>query len=490
MREQRGDCAGPGLRLISARTKDSFSMSADHVAHVSRRAGVRFQSAASLLGGALLLLAIARPAAARSLDSASEDDASEQSEKLGTHIKQEVREQLVKVRGKLEGLADRLHHRRGDNDDEEEDWYARGMRQHKRGHYKDAIAAFQKAIDADQRADDASYNIACDYAQLGDVEHAVEWLKRATEEGADAESMVGSDDDFDPIRRDAKFRAGLQELHAQRANRHASEQARLSRRYQRLAARAPKSEAPWSSLGHELLDAGAYDLAVKSFSAAAERTGEPGNDLYNAACALSLKGDKKAALAQLQQAIEQGFDDLHLLKRDDDLDGVRDEAQFTELTQLARDLELDVERNTFVLNLGSVHVWTRKSSKKRNAEDVAHYQEMAKKHPQVGRAQFNLGYAQLAAKDAAGAEASFTKALSLGYRNGTTLYDLACAQARAGHKDAALDSLQKSIDAHSDAADSMDEDEDLASLRGDARFRELKRKADQQSGNDDDDDDE
>ncbi len=425
---------------------------------------------------------------ARSLDAASADESSEGSEKLGAQIKHEVREQLVKVRTKLSGLADRLHHRGADEDDEE-DWYARGMRQHKRGHFKDAIAAFQKAIDADQRADDASYNIACDYAQLGDVEHAVEWLKRATDEGADAESMVGSDDDFDPIRSDAKFRAGLQELHAQRAHRHASEQARLERRYQRLLSRAPKSDEPWSSLGKELLDAGAYDLAFKAFSSAAERTTEPGNSLYNAACALSLKGDKKAALAQLERAIEQGFDDLHQLKHDDDLDSVRDEPQFIELAQLARDLELDVERNTFVLNLGSVHVWTRKGSKKRSAEDVAHYQEMAKKHPQLGRAQFNLGYAQLAAKDASGAEASFAKALALSYRTGTTLYDLACAQARAGHKDAALDSLQKAIDANAGAADSMDDDDDLASLRGDARFRELKRKAAMQSGNDDDDDD-
>jgi hypothetical protein len=134
-----------------------------------------------------------------------------------------------------------------------------------------------------------------------------------------------------------------------------------------------------------------------------------------------------------------------------------------------------------------VHIWSRKSSKRRTADDLAHYQEMAKKHPDLGRAQYNLGYAQLAAEDAAGAEASFKKAASMGYRKGASLYNAACAEARAGHKDAAFESLQASLDAGFDVASAMSGDDDLEPLHGDARYRQFKREAGDQSDDEDDD---
>jgi len=407
-------------------------------------------------------------------------------DRLGAQIERQVNTELARASVKLAGLGSKLQKQRGD-ESADEDWYARGLRLHHRGRFKEAIAAFEKAIDADQRADDASYNIACGYAQLNDAEHAAEWLKKAADEGADVESMIAGDDDFDPIRHDARFRAAVQQLHAQRGSRHSAETRALQRRYERLARRAPKSDGPWYDLGKELLDAGSYDLAQKAFEAAAQRANDPGNALYNAACALALKGESKAALDALQRAVEQGFDDVHQLKKDDDLDAVRDDARFAEIVQLARDLELDVEQGSFVLDLGSVHVWSKKSSKKRNAEDVAHYQEMAKKHAQLGRAQFNLGYAQLAANDLPAAEAAFTQAVELGYRKGTSLYNRACAQAREGHKDAAIDSLKAAIDAGFDAKDYLSDDDDLESLHADARFRQLKHEAGK--GRDDDEDD-
>ena len=404
---------------------------------------------------------------------------------LSQKISKHVRAAMDKLGTRLAGLDERM--RGGRDGDDEDDYYERGMRLHQRGRYKEAIEVFQKAIDHDQRADDASYNIACGYAQLGDVEKTAEWLKRAADEGFDVEGSVGSDDDFDPVRQDPKFRAVLQELRSQRGSRHAAEARALERRYQRLVQRNPKSADSWYSLGKELLEAGSYDFAAKSFQASAERSQRPGNSLYNEACALALKGDKAAALDQLQKAIEQGFDDVHQLRRDDDLDAIHDEARFKDLVQLARDLELDIDRGSFELNIGSVHLWSRKNNKKHQADDLAHYQEMAKKHDGLGRAHYNLGYAQLNGDDPAGAEASFRKALALGYRKGTTLYNIACAQARQGHKDAAFDSLKASADAGFDVADSIGGDDDLESLRGDARYRQLKRDARER---DDDDDDE
>ncbi len=310
-------------------------------------------------------LALADESRARGLD--IHLDGTLNGEKISKHL----RVAMDKLGKKLAGLDQQLGGagRRGDDGDDEDDSYERGLRLHQRGRYKEAIEAFQKAIDHDQRADDASYNIACGYAQLGDVDKTAEWLKRASDEGFDVEGAVGSDDDFEPVRQEPKFRAVLQELRAERGSRHAAEARALERRYQRLTQRNPKGADSWYSLGKELLEAGSYDFAAKAFQAAAERSQKPGNSLYNEACALALKGDKAAALDQLQKAIEQGFDDVHQLRRDEDLDAVHDEARFKDLVQLARDLELDIDRGSFELNIGSVHLWSRKNNKKHQADE-------------------------------------------------------------------------------------------------------------------------
>ena len=115
---------------------------------------------------------------------------------------------------------------------------------------------------------------------------------------------------------------------------------------------------------------------------------------------------------------------------------------------------------------------------------------MAKKHSDLGRAQYNLGYAQLAADDGVGAEASFAKSASMGFRKGASLYNVACAQARQGHKDAAFDSLKKSGETGYDVASAMSGDDDLEALHGDPRYRQLKRESNKHPSSDDDEDDE
>ena len=54
--------------------------------------------------------------------------------------------------------------------------------------------------------------------------------------------------------------------------------------------------------------------------------------------------------------------------------------------------------------------------------------------------------------------------------NGGVHYNLACAHARAGHIDAALDLLTRAVELEPRFAGYAQADEDLASLRGDERF--------------------
>jgi beta-lactamase regulating signal transducer with metallopeptidase domain/tetratricopeptide (TPR) repeat protein len=357
------------------------------------------------------------------------------------------------------------------------DWYSKGMELHRKGKYPQAIEAFQKAIAADQRVDDASYNIACGYALQGDVARTIEWLKKAQDEGFDVAGSIDHDDDFDDVRDDPKFRDARKEL---RKSRGQGEAKAALRKLERVEAKKPKEAGPWDQAGRELLEAGEYDAAAKAFNAAAERSPGKSTYLYNAACALSQKGDKAAALYKLEQAIAAGFDDVSHMKQDDDLADIRGEARFKDLIVMAKALQFPGSMRGFQFG-------PFRGKKGDQEEELARLQDAAKKYEKVGRAWHNLGYGLLAAGKYAEAEKAFANALSRGYQQGKTLYNLACAAAQQEHKDAALDYLKKSVDAGFSDWEQMKSDEDLGTLHGDARFKALVRASRELSFKEEDD---
>jgi len=54
---------------------------------------------------------------------------------------------------------------------------------------------------------------------------------------------------------------------------------------------------------------------------------------YNLACSLALSGRRDDALTTLEQACDLGFDDVTLLEKDRDLDGLREDARFEAIRQ-------------------------------------------------------------------------------------------------------------------------------------------------------------
>lgn len=81
------------------------------------------------------------------------------------------------------------------------------------------------------------------------------------------------------------------------------------------------------------------------------------------------------------------------------------------------------------------------------------------------------------AQDYAGIERLLADWLSQFSADGTSWYNLACAQARQGKQDAALTSLASAVDAGFRNAEHLEKDEDLASLRADKRFTDLAARA-------------
>ncbi len=340
------------------------------------------------------------------------------------------------------------------------DWYSQGMRLHNKGRYEEAIEAFQKSIDLGHREDAASYNIACGYARLGKSAEAMEWLRRAVDEGFELEKYINRDDDLDSLRKLPEFRDLSHSFNRGKA-------AAAERRLASLSERSSAKGEAFYRLGKELLSDESFDASAQAFQKSADLGYRVGASLYNEACARARADQGQEALNSLEKALLAGFDDAGLVRKDDDLDNIRGQERYKELQRLAEDLSLSLPSGDWnVLGFGK-HQW-RKA--------IAHYREIAHAHPQIGRAWFNLGYAAIRSSEFEEATQALERALALGYRRPTTMYNMACSYALRGERDKAFDWLFQSLDAGFDGSN-IDDDHDLDALHGDSRFRKALDKA-------------
>ena len=342
------------------------------------------------------------------------------------------------------------------------DWYARGMQLHRDDRYPEAIEAFEKALEAGYREDATSYNIACGYALMGNVDAAFQWLERSRKLGFNLAAYLTHDDDLASLRTDKRWGELKKSARDQKPAGNARESRAAAARFERLAAKAPKSGEGFFHVGRELLRVERYDLAAKAYQAAADRGYRTGTSLYNQACALSLSGDVDGALDRLAKALDAGFDQPDMFRTDEDLDALRGDSRFAKLARDARDLSVPSPR---------IGHWETRGSRSKWREEVKGLEEYARAHPDKGRAWFNLGLASLAAERPDAAAEAFHKALDLNYRKPTTMYNLACAYSHLDQKDAAFEWLFRSLEAGFDETATIRNDEDLDNLRGDPRYR-------------------
>jgi len=101
------------------------------------------------------------------------------------------------------------------------------------------------------------------------------------------------------------------------------------------------------------------------------------------------------------------------------------------------------------------------------------YAEYLKTHPNDATAWLRLGYSQASTKQGAAADASLQKAIALGASSPLDFYNVASAYALLGQTDRALDALEHAVAAGFRDRALAERDEDLASLRGNARFQKL-----------------
>ncbi len=104
------------------------------------------------------------------------------------------------------------------------------------------------------------------------------------------------------------------------------------------------------------------------------------------------------------------------------------------------------------------------------------FESIVKAEPNNGRAWARLGGSYHGAKEFVKAVAAWEKAVDINKAPGA-MYNLACAHARAGHADEAIQWLGRAIDAGFVGASGARTDPDFASVVGDARFSPLVTKA-------------
>ncbi len=217
--------------------------------------------------------------------------------------------------------------------------------------------------------------------------------------------------------------------------------------------RGTRSGSEWFDRGMELHGSGRWDAAIDAFRKAIEAGYREEVAAYNIACAQARKGEKDLAFQGLDKAMQGGFDVYGYLD-DSDLDSLHSDPRWAELKKKAREARAG-----------------RDQAKARRAAE--RFELLVARTPRDGRALFDVGRELLRTADYDRAARAFVAAAEAGVREGTSLYNAACARALAGQKPEALDLLQRALDSGFDDPDQLRDDDDLDSLRAEPRFRQL-----------------
>ena len=210
----------------------------------------------------------------------------------------------------------------------------------------------------------------------------------------------------------------------------------------------------WYQRGMELHNEERYDDAIAAFQRSIEEGEKVEAATYNIACGYARKGDSAKAFEWLQKAIDEGFDADHYLAKDDDLDSLRSDPRFAQLRRAARENKD-----------GDAHA---------QAERIAARYGRLKSTPNArGKSFYEIGKELLEVDRHDLAAQAFETSATRGYREGASLYNTACALSLKGDRARALDYVQRAIEAGFDDPGQIRKDEDLDNVRGEPRYREL-----------------
>jgi len=219
--------------------------------------------------------------------------------------------------------------------------------------------------------------------------------------------------------------------------------------------------AYWFNRGYSLHQSDHYIEAIEAFTRAISLNYRQATSMYNIACGYSLLNDKDNALFWLDRSLGVGFDRADLLKQDSDLDPLRSDPRFNEILKKA----LLLKKNDKPAKDKTVS---------RLEDAINTYEQLKRDASQDGDGWYKVGSRLIKLRDFDRAVSALTQATDyLGYRGSNAMYNLACAYGLKGDRAAGIEWLEKSVNAGFDDSAKLRDDPDIASLRGEPRFKNI-----------------
>jgi tetratricopeptide (TPR) repeat protein len=100
----------------------------------------------------------------------------------------------------------------------------------------------------------------------------------------------------------------------------------------------------WSSYNECLHSSKQYDQAIEAAKKAIETGFNPSGQMYNIACGYALLGKKDDAIDWLKKALDAGFPEQETLETDNDVDSLRTDPRFVQLTGLKPPADLSSDK--------------------------------------------------------------------------------------------------------------------------------------------------
>jgi len=217
----------------------------------------------------------------------------------------------------------------------------------------------------------------------------------------------------------------------------------------------------WFSRGYALHQSDRYVEAIEAFTRSISLRFRQATCMYNVACGYALLNDKDNALFWLERSLAVGFDRGDLLKVDSDLDPLRSDPRFQAIVQKVALTKKEDKPG-------------KEKTLSRHEEAINDFEKLRQESAPDDFEWYRVGSRLLRFRDFDRATIALTQAVDrLGYRGTSAMYNLACAYALKGDRALGLEWLEKAINAGFDDNDKIKNDPDIASLRGEPRFKQI-----------------
>ncbi|MGA9769130.1 MAG: tetratricopeptide repeat protein [Blastocatellia bacterium] len=252
---------------------------------------------------------------------------------------------------------------------------------------------------------------------------------------------------------------------------HASSRDDSQQRFKEVGDNQSRDGQYWFNRGYELLQSDRYQQSIEAFAHSIDLGYRQATAMYNIACGFALLNDKENALTWLERALSLGFDRTDLLRNDSDLDPIRSDARFQ---QFLRKVSFAKKEDKSSKDDGQKNDGQKTSD--RFQEAINNFEQLRRESSDDGHQWYKTGSRLIRMRDFDRAVYALTQAVDhLRYNNGSAMYNLACAYALKGDRTAALEWLERSINAGYDDTGHLQNDSDIASLRTEPRFRQIEK---------------